>query len=120
MRSRARKCKLGVDVSVKVWDKGSTNKETTDDQRFRTERRTFHRLPRPEVWRRDQGRLQGCHGSGSERTNAIKADKNEVYENGPKVHGARQQSRLDMLDQWEMKACAVFDNANDMMVKAGA
>lgn len=52
--------------------------------------------------------------------NAIKADKNEVYENGPKVHGARQQSRLDMLDQWEMKACAVFDNANDMMVKAGA
>jgi len=50
--------------------------------------------------------------------NAIKAAKNEVYENGPKVHGARQQSRLDMLDQWEVKACAVFDNANDMMVKA--
>lgn len=51
---------------------------------------------------------------------AIKDAKGEVYTNGPKVHGARQQSRLDMLDQWEMKACAVFDNTSAMMVKAGA
>lgn len=49
-----------------------------------------------------------------------KAAKSEVYENGPSVHGARQASRLDMLDQWENKACAVFDNATDMMHKAGA
>ena len=49
-----------------------------------------------------------------------KTAKSEVYENGPSVHGARQQSRLDMLDQWENKACAVFDNASDMMMKVGA
>lgn len=49
-----------------------------------------------------------------------KSAKSEVYANGPSVHGARQQSRLDMLDQWENKACAVFDNASDMMHNAGA
>lgn len=48
-----------------------------------------------------------------------KSEKSEVYVNGPSVHGARQFSRLDMLDQWENKACAVFDNASDMMHKAG-
>lgn len=47
-----------------------------------------------------------------------KAAKQEVYDNGPKVHGAAQQSRLDLLDIWEMKASAVYDNAMDMMSKA--
>lgn len=47
-----------------------------------------------------------------------KAAKSEVYAEGPKVHGARQQSRLDLLDMWEMKASAVFDNAMEMMARA--
>lgn len=47
-----------------------------------------------------------------------KKAKSEVYENGPKVHGPRQQNQLDLLDVWENKAYAVFDNAQDMMIKA--
>ena len=51
--------------------------------------------------------IQGC-----------KKAKEDVYTNGPKVHGARQHSQLDMLDIWQNKAEAVFDNAEKMMVQA--
>ncbi|NUM72742.1 hypothetical protein HUU40_00130 [candidate division KSB1 bacterium] len=47
-----------------------------------------------------------------------KKAKSDVYTNGPKIHGAAQQSQLDLLDIWEMKACAIFDNASDMAAKA--
>lgn len=47
-----------------------------------------------------------------------KTAKSEIYANGPKVHGAFQQSQLDLLDIWENKACAVYDNAMEMMNKA--
>ncbi len=47
-----------------------------------------------------------------------KKAKEEIYTNGPKVHGATQQSQLDLLDVWENKACAVYDNTMAMMVKA--
>lgn len=47
-----------------------------------------------------------------------KKAKEEIYTNGPKVHGARQQSQLDLLDIWENKACAVYDNTMEMMNKA--
>lgn len=54
----------------------------------------------------------------AEVINGCKAAKQEVYDNGPNVHGAIQQSRLDLLDVWEMKASAIYDNAMDMMIKA--
>ncbi len=47
-----------------------------------------------------------------------KAEKAEIYTNGPKVHGARQRSRLDLLDVWQGKAEAIFDNVNDMLTLA--
>lgn len=49
---------------------------------------------------------------------SCKKAKEEVYANGPKVHGATQQSQLDLLDIWENKACAVYNNVMQMMVKA--
>jgi len=47
-----------------------------------------------------------------------KAAKSEVYASGPYVHGPRQQSQLDLLDVWQNKAEAVFDNAMEMMAEA--
>ena len=47
-----------------------------------------------------------------------KKAKEEIYTNGPKIHGATQHSQLDLLDVWENKACAVYDNAMEMMTKA--
>lgn len=47
----------------------------------------------------------------------IKTEKSEIYANGPRVHGAFQQSQLDVLDQREFKVCAVYDNAMAMAVK---
>lgn len=49
-----------------------------------------------------------------------KAAKSEVYANGPRVHGVREASRLDLLDVWETKACAVFDNCTAMLSKIPA
>ena len=43
-----------------------------------------------------------------------KKAKQDVYDFGPSVHGARQHSRLDMLDIWQGKAEAVYDNAMAM------
>jgi len=41
----------------------------------------------------------------------IKSEKSDVFANGPRVHGAAQQSQLDVLDMREQRMCAVFDNA---------
>lgn len=48
----------------------------------------------------------------------VKAEKSEVFTNGPRVHGRRQQSQLDILDNREMRMCAVFDNATAAMIAA--
>ena len=45
-----------------------------------------------------------------------KKAKEEIYKSGPKVHGARQQSQLDMIDIWENKACAIYDNVTKIML----
>lgn len=52
--------------------------------------------------------------SAASAIKSIKADKEAVYRDGPKVHGVRQQSRLDVLDEREFRMCALFDNASDM------
>lgn len=49
---------------------------------------------------------------------AIKAEKSEIFTNGPKVHGRFQQSQLDILDEREFRMSAVYDNAMNMMVRA--
>ena len=41
----------------------------------------------------------------------IRDAKADVYTDGPKVHGAFTQSKLDMMDKFELKALNVFDNA---------
>jgi hypothetical protein len=48
----------------------------------------------------------------------IRAEKEAVYTDGPKVHGARQASQLDILDEREVRMSAVYDNAMNMMVRA--
>jgi hypothetical protein len=48
----------------------------------------------------------------------IKSEKEAVYTDGPKVHGARQASQLDILDEREFRISAVYDNAMNMMVRA--
>lgn len=45
-------------------------------------------------------------------------EKHSVYENGPKVHGPTQQSRLDLLDKWQDSAEQIASNARKAAQKA--
>ena len=50
--------------------------------------------------------------------NLFNAELADVYENGPRVHGAAQASRIDMLTKYRDLATAVIANCNKMAAKA--
>lgn len=41
----------------------------------------------------------------------LESDAHAIYTNGPRVHGAAQASKLDLLSKWTSEAYALFDRA---------
>lgn len=62
---------------------------------------------------------EACNAVMKQAANVIRGCKSEKEEIRDARYKSRQDvSKLDMLDLWQCKAEAAFDNASDMMAKA--